>query len=404
MKYQAHTPFDQKIQIVKEKHAMLPDILSSLDIDCWMVVIRETAANPDPVQNLVIGGEVVWTACFIFSYQDSNFRKIAIVGNFDADFEKNKGIWDEVIPYTKSLAEVLIPKFAELKPKKIALNYSKDEVMSDGLSHGLFLTINEMLDGFVFVSAEKIIQTLRSRKSQTEVELITNAAKLTEEINGYASKNYKSGMTEIEIQNVFHSKMDELGVIEAWQREGCPSVDAGPDKVFGHVGPSKLKIREGGTLHNDFGVKLSGYTSDIQRMWYFGKKEELPDELAHAFKTVHGAISAAAEFIKPGVKGVEVDTVARNHVISQGYKEFEHALGHQVGTLAHDGGALLGPKWERYGDLPDGIIEKNNVFTLELYVKTENHGMVSLEEMILITDDGCKFMVPRQEDYIYMDL
>ncbi len=139
-------------------------------------------------------------------------------------------------------------------------------------------------------------------------------------------------------------------------------------------------------------------------MWFFGNAKRLPEELRHAFDTVHGAISKAAEFIRPRARGHEVDAVARNYIQERGYEEYKHALGHQVGTHAHDGGTILGPLWERYGDTPQGIVEEGNVFTLELYVRTKNYGMVSLEEMIVITDDGCQFLVPRQEDWIFLDL
>ncbi|MHA2235307.1 MAG: M24 family metallopeptidase, partial [Candidatus Thorarchaeota archaeon] len=83
-----------------------------------------------------------------------------------------------------------------------------------------------------------------------------------------------------------------------------------------------------------------------------------------------------------------------------GYEPYAHALGHQVGRLAHDGGTLLGPKWERYGDSPLGIVEVGNVFTLEFYVTTKNYGQLSLEEDILITRDGSEFLSKPQQDLI----
>ena len=137
-------------------------------------------------------------------------------------------------------------------------------------------------------------------------------------------------------------------------------------------------------------------------MWFFGQKDEVPEELKHAFDTVKAAITKAADFIKPGIAGFEVDKVARDFVIKRGYDEFAHGLGHSVGRNAHDGGTLLAPLWSRYGNAPKGIIEEGNVFTLELYVKTKNYGMVSLEEMIVVTENGCEFLAPRQTDFIYI--
>ena len=103
------------------------------------------------------------------------------------------------------------------------------------------------------------------------------------------------------------------------------------------------------------------------------------------------------------MKGVDVDTFARDFVKERGYEEYQHALGHQLGLQAHDGGTLLGPLWERYGNTPNGILEPNNVFTLELYVTTENYGQVSVEEDIVITKDGCKFLSTPQRELRCID-
>lgn len=370
-------------------------------INCWIIFIRETASNPDPVMDLVIGGDVVWESAYIFCNNKDGIFKTAIVGNFDAPAEKEKEIWDEVIPYKEGITEPLRKCLDNLNPQNIALNYSEDDVVSDGLSHGMFLKISNILADKKerFISAAPIIRAIRGRKTKTEVKLITEACKLTEEINRIITPMLKPGMSEPEIQRLYHKEMDRLGVTEAWQRASCPAINAGPEKELGHVGPfPQYSTKKGHTLHNDFGIKLQGYCSDLQRMWFFGT--EPPAELNHAFETVRDAILKAADFIKPGVAGYSVDDIAREHVKSRGYKEYAHALGHQVGTKAHDGGIILGPLWERYGDTPKGLVEESNIFTLELHVTTKNYGTVSLEENIIITKDGCQFLVPPQEKFI----
>ncbi|MHA2366170.1 MAG: M24 family metallopeptidase [Candidatus Hodarchaeales archaeon] len=391
--------YDLELQIVKEKHTQLPAIMQEKQIDCWILFVRETSVNPDPVMGFVVGGDLVWLSAFIFHLRNGILNKTAIVGNFDVDAEKKKNIWDEVIGYKEGINDVLKDYINQINPNKIALNYSEDDVVSDGLSHGMFVKISKILADFndKFISAKPLIQAVRGRKTRTELDLIKEACLLTEEINTRITKQLKPGMKEIDIQKMFFKEMDREEVIEAWQRVSCPSVDAGPDKVMGHVGPSELTTNKGHTLHNDFGVKIKGYCSDLQRVWFFGTEEEIPNEIMHAFETVKNTIRKAFKVVKPGISGYEVDKIAREYVISQGYEEYAHALGHQVGREAHDGGVILGPLWERYGDTPKGLIEENNVFTLELYVKTKNYGMVSVEEMIQVTKDGCEFIVLPQE-------
>ena len=137
-------------------------------------------------------------------------------------------------------------------------------------------------------------------------------------------------------------------------------------------------------------------------MWFFGSKEEVPKELRHAIDTIIQAIQLAAEKIKPGLEGWEIDKVARDYVESRGYNEFMHGLGQPVGIKAHDGGGLMGPLWERYGDLPKTPLEEGQVFTIEPSLSTKNYGMVALEEMVVITKTGCKFIVEPVKDFFYI--
>ncbi|MDH4032775.1 MAG: aminopeptidase P family protein, partial [candidate division Zixibacteria bacterium] len=75
-------------------------------------------------------------------------------------------------------------------------------------------------------------------------------------------------------------------------------------------------------------------------------------------------------------------------------------LGHQLGRAVHDGGAIIGPKWERYGKTAEMKLEAGNVFTLELEINLPGIGCVGLEEDVLIVDGGARFLCPRQLELI----
>jgi Xaa-Pro aminopeptidase len=102
--------------------------------------------------------------------------------------------------------------------------------------------------------------------------------------------------------------------------------------------------------------------------------------------------------MRPGVQGIEVDTIARNTVLSGGFEEFPHALGHQVGRFAHDGTALLGPAWEKYARKPFQPLEEGMVFTIEPRLNVPNRGIATIEEMVVVTNTGADWLSTPQKD------
>ena len=381
------------------KAAQACEILDEMDIDCWLIWVRETDQIVDPALALVYPGAFVWQTALLYHRSG---ERIAVVGNFDVAGIP-EGSFDRVIPYAEGVSGPLREALSELEPSRIAIDVSENDVASDGMTAGMRTLLDRYLAGtpYVdrFVSAEEVIGKLRGRKLPIEVDRIREAVRITEEILEEAARFVKVGQTEIEIQRFIHDAMETRGVGYAWASDHNPAVDAGPDKDFGHGGPSEIRTKGGHLLHFDFGVKSNGYCADIQRMFFFGAPSEIPEEVQRAFDAVLGAIDAAAAALRPGVTGHEIDAIARKHVMDLGYPEFMHALGHQVGRNGHDGGMLLGPLWERYGETPRGIVEEGNVFTLELHVPTASHGQVSLEEDVLVTADGCEFLSKQQRQF-----
>ena len=103
---------------------------------------------------------------------------------------------------------------------------------------------------------------------------------------------------------------------------------------------------------------------------------------------------------KPGARGFEIDAEAREMLKENGFDVYQHALGHQLGRDVHDGGALIGPKWERYGNAPMIPLELNNIFTLELEIILPGIGCVGLEEDIIVTENGAEYLCPRQTELV----
>lgn len=155
-------------------------------------------------------------------------------------------------------------------------------------------------------------------------------------------------------------------------------------------------------VHVDLGVYFEDYVSDMQRVWYLQPANEtnVPQPILDGFRVVSDAIQAAAAVMKPGVTGNAVDTAARQHIIQNGYPEFLHATGHQIGRTVHDGSTLLGPMWEKYGQSPMGLLEVGNAYTLELGVQVPHYGLVALEEDVIVTENGMEWLATPQTEPI----
>ncbi len=392
---------DEALAARKSRQAC--EILSEIGVDCWLIWVRETMQFRDPALSLVLDMDVISPTALLYT---SSGERIAVSQEIDA-----RGLpaspFDRVVPYGKGIREALRAELQRIDPRTIAIDWSLDTESADGLTLGMYKVLVEHLSGTPFperfVSAAPVIERLKGRKLPEEVARIAEAVRVTERIFDDLAGYLRPGQTEMEIADYVRGRMAEYGVGPSWDAAYCPCVDAGPDKVFGHAGPTGARTRAGHLLHFDFGVTKDGFCSDLQRMVFFGRRSGVPTEVRRAFATVRGAIAAAAAFLRPGRVGHEVDAVARAHITGAGYEEYAHGLGHQIGRFAHDGGMRLAPTWELFGRRAYGVVEAGNVFTIEPNALTPNYGRVSLEEDVLVTADGCRFLSTPQTELVCLE-
>jgi Xaa-Pro aminopeptidase len=395
------------MNILQEKVDQAIEILQELDIDLWLTFVRETSGVRDPILDFIFGPEdLTWPSALIFTRSG---ERIAIVGRFEAEAVRRLGVYENVLHYDQSIKPTLLETLERLAPKQIAINTSRNNVHADGLTHGLYEILMEYLDESVFgdklIPAEEIINALRGRKTPSEVARIREAVIVTEEIYQRTFDHLRPGMTEKQVGQYMHQLLDEYELESAWAYDHCPAFNSGPNSPVGHGGPTDIVIEPGHLLHFDFGVKKADYCSDIQRMGYVlrpGEKQP-PADVQRGFETVLAAIDAAIEALKPGTPGVEVDAAARHVVTGAGYPEYKYSTGHQLGRVAHDGGALLGPAWERYGDSPQQLVEVGHVYTLEPGLMVEGYGYIGLEEDVLVTENGVEYLIKPQRELILID-
>ena len=389
----------------KEKIQQAVALLKEKEIDLWMTVVRETLMLSDPVLPLLSTSDFTGTTAVCIC---RNGRVAVLVDSLDAEGVRQAGLYQEVIAYQATFDRGLQDLLEDIRPRSIALNYSPADHAADGLSHGLYLRIKAVLDRMGYegevLSAAAVVSALRGRKTAEEVEKVRRAAATADSIFSDARRFIRAGVTEKDIYDFFFERMAACGVKPSWEAGQCPAVFTGPISTRGHSGPTDRTVQPGHVVCIDFGVLQDDYCSDLQRSYYVLEEGEIaaPHEVQRAFDTLQEAIRRAARFMKPGVTGCEVDKVARDYVVSQGYPSWDYSLGHQVGRDSHDGGTYLGKRDDstEYPELVDTPLEEGNIFTLEPGVPTA-HGWVQLEEMVCVRRTDVAFLVPMQAD-IYL--
>jgi Xaa-Pro aminopeptidase len=383
--------------LVRAKHRQAAELMAEQGLDCWMVQFgRETGVRPDPTDYLV-GIAVTWPSAFLL---DREGRGVAVVATGDQAIAEATRIWDEVRPYVQSPRQELVRTLDEWAPRRIGVTWDAGDNMADGITHGMLLYLQSLLEGTAhhdrLVGAGELAAAVRRRKLPEEIEGIRRAVEVTEAVLERIERELlKPGAVERDVMAAVQGWVREAGHAFAWDVSGDPLVNFGaPEGPVGHTPPGAARLEPGLLAHVDIGLVVDGFASDLQRMWYLPRPGETapPEAALRAFDAVTAAIDTAVETLAPGVRGHEVDAAARALLTGRGYWDPPFAFGHHVGQVAHDGGGVLGPRWERYGALPDVAVEAANVFAVETGVVVEGLGLVGLEEQVLVDENGARYL------------
>ena len=150
-------------------------------------------------------------------------------------------------------------------------------------------------------------------------------------------------------------------------------------------------MREGETLIIDFGGEAYGYQSDLTRSGVLGEADRKQSDI---YDIVLEAQRRAIEKVKAGVSCREVDDAARGYIASKGFGDyFGHGLGHGVGLEVHEAPAV--------SYMSEDILEEGMVITIEPGIYIPGWGGFRIEDMVLVTAEGCEVMtsLPRGIDF-----
>jgi Xaa-Pro aminopeptidase len=169
-----------------------------------------------------------------------------------------------------------------------------------------------------------------------------------------------------------------------------PIVAAGANGALPHAEPGDAEIPRDTLVIVDLGCVVEGYCSDCTRTFATG---ELEDEAVAVYRLVRQAQEAGLAGIRAGANTREVDALARRIINEAGYGEqFGHGLGHGVGLEVHEE-PRLSPRVE------SELVARQCV-TVEPGVYVPGRFGVRIEDLVVVTEDGCEILTPTSKDLI----
>ena len=237
------------------------------------------------------------------------------------------------------------------------------------------------------ISLNNTLQIPRQIKTPEEIECLRMAEHIGDEAFDDILGILRPGMTELEVAAEIEYSMKRHGA------EGL-SFDtiaaSGVHSSMPHAIPSSKKLEMGDMLTMDFGCIYNGYCSDMTRTVCIGSAS---DEQKEIYNIVLSAQLLVLDKLRPGMQCREVDSIARDYIREQGYGDyFGHGLGHGVGLYIHETPA--------FNTRDTSIVMPNMIETDEPGIYLPGRFGVRIEDMILITEDGCETLAHSPKDLI----
>jgi Xaa-Pro aminopeptidase len=257
---------------------------------------------------------------------------------------------------------------------------------ADALTYANFELL-QAVGGVDPVPRRGLVESLRAVKEPGELDAIRRATEVTNRTYERLAEERFSGRTEKELV---------WRMMELFHEEGADEpafaidIAAGPTAASPHAVPGDRVVEEGDLVLVDAGAKVDGYCSDCTRTFAVG---EISDSLREIYELTRLAQQAGLDSVHPGATGREADAAARAVIAEAGYGEnFGHGLGHGIGLLVHEAPNLRPESTD--------ALAAGNVVTVEPGIYLSGVGGVRIEDLVVVTEDGCDVLTSFPKDLI----
>ncbi len=235
----------------------------------------------------------------------------------------------------------------------------------------------------------KALNDMRAIKDESEIEQIRKAQVITDNCFTHILKYLKPGTREIDIAIEMESYMRKNG---AGKLAFNTIMLAGAKTSLPHGEPGENTLKTGDFVTMDFGANVNGYCTDMTRTVALGN---ITKEQEKVYNTVLKAQLAACEGAKAGLRGCDVDKIARDIITAEGYgANFGHGLGHSLGIDIHED--------PRFSPLCTDEIKENVMMTIEPGIYLAGKFGVRIEDTVIVKKDGIEILAKSDKNLIVL--
>ena len=277
----------------------------------------------------------------------------------------------------------------------------------DVLPANLLFSYQRLFQGTILLDISHFIRSIRSVKSEYELKIMRQAARLSDQLAAWVPHILRAGMTELELAGKIEAEARRLGHqgivrMRLWGSEmfyghllsgatgAVPSFLSSPTGGVGASpavaqGPGFKTIQRHEPVLVDYIFAYNGYLSDHTRIFSIGP---LPAELMAAHAAMLEVQQMIKKLAKPGVQSGDIYNRALEKTKDLGYADHFMGIGNERVQFVGHG---IGLEVDEYPFLAAGQqlkLQAGMTIALEPKLVFPDKGVVGIENTHVVTADG----------------